>query len=411
MAYPTTFMSNYNFAVNFQNRLNEITTTTIRNRVLLTMMQSLGRIMPADGGELLEWIVYMRNPKPRGYSGEGVPEYNAPDSFRTARLPWGSYHHGLKLDRIKIQTNKGKQAFINVISQSIQEVSDSFTNRWPEYFYQDGDNPPGGEARPLIGFYTWLGKYSTNTAAAYQGYQGKVRIVSGSYAGITMDLGTESSEWAGDDGYDTVQAGSATLGTTTGQKWWPHGQGDSAYDFFHPLVVKTASASWGSNPAFDEVYCEKMLDFGIMYSRRNSKGDKGPINLIISATTPMLSIRNRFAATYRTMSEIIPSDPGRGNGPGMGPGSAYGKPIYQFNGCYLVDDYDMPNSSDLIGLNLQTISYRPVHPYNQTTGQTPIMEPYEGEIPGGGGKLLGGFNLGQLQIDTPRNSVLWSPLV
>lgn len=408
MSAPNGFPSNYVFATTFQNRLASITDTTIRNRVLLMMLQSRGRIMPADGGAILEWDVYMRNPKPKGFNSEVTPEYNSPDSLRVARLGWGAYHHGIKLDRITIQTNKGKQAFINVVTKSIKEVEQSFSQRWPEYFYQDGDNPPDGEPRPLQGFYTWFNKYVNNTTAAYQGYQGKVRIASGSYATLTMDLGTDSSDWAGPDGYDTVQTTNSEPGVTAGQKWWPAGKGDAAYDYWHPLIVNTSATSWGTNPGFDEIYCEKQLDFGIIYSRRVSKGDKGPINIILCGQQPMITIRSHFQATYRTMAEILPTDP-KGAPAGMS-GRAYATPIYQYNGVYLIDDYDMPNQTDLIGLNLDTIAYRPVHNYNAVTGTFPLMEPYDGEIPGGSGRLIGGFSLGQLQLDTPRNTVLWKPL-
>lgn len=409
MAYPITFGSDYGYATNFQNRLNEITNTIFRNKVLLGLMQMHGGITPSKGGELLEWVINMRNPKPRGYTGEGVPEYNTPDSKRTARLPWGAYHHGLKLDRIKLQVNRGPTAFVNIYEDALQEVRNAYEQRWPEYFYQDGDNPPGGEPKPLIGFYTWLGKYSTSSATTAQGYQGKVRIVTGSYAGITMDLGNESSEWQGDDLYDTVQTTNTAKGITATEKWWPAGQGDPAYDFWHPLVVNTSTTKWGSSPSFDAVYCEDMLDFGIMFSRRNAQGDKGPINLVITGTSNMLTIRKRYQSTYRTMTEVKPDDPKGGMGVQNGPGLSFGKPVHFVNGCYLCDDYDMPNSADLIGLNLNTIHYHPCFPYS-ASGQIQIMEPYEGEIPGGGGKLIGGFNLGQMNIDTPRNSVLWTPL-
>lgn len=402
------FTSQYMFASTFQNRISEIANNTIRNRVLLMMLQSRGRILPPDGGEPLEWIVHMRNPKPRGYNPDGAPDYSAPDSKRTARLNYAMYHHGVRLNRKDLAVNKGKQQFINIFQDAIREVEDSFGQRWPEYLYQDGDNPAGAEPLPLMGFYTIYNKYVANTAAAYQGYQGKVRIVSGSYAGLTMDLGTESSEWQGPDGYDTVQSTDATLGVTANQKWWPFGQGDSAYDYWHPLIVKTASTSWGSNPAFNEVYCEEMLDFGLQYSNRVAKGDKGAISIILSATDPMLTIRKRFASTYRTMAEILPTDPMTGR-PG-GEGAAYGRPVYLYNGRYLVDDFDMPNNTDLIGLKLETIAYHPVHAYDQTTGATPIMEPFDGDIPGGAGKLIGGFSLGQLRL-SPRDLVFWTPLV
>lgn len=408
----TAFSSRNAFAVQFQNRLTEITNATMRNRVLLMMMMSRNRIKPAEGGEFLEWNVYMRNPKPRGYSGEGVPEYNDPDSLVTARLGWASYHYGLRLGRHKLQTNFGKTQFVNLLTKSLQEVEDSFVNRWPELFYQDIDNPDAtNDPKPMAGFYSWFAKYIDSAAAADQGYQGKVRLCSGSYADIVMDLGTESSDWKGDDGFSTVQTTDADLGVTAGESWWPYGRGDSAFDYFHPLVVNTSTSKWGTGAGFNVTYCTKQLDFGIQFSRRTAKGDKGQINLILTGTQSMLTIKERFENTYRTLPEIIPNDPMGGPGANTGSGLAYGQPIYQYSGCYLVDDFDMPNSHDLIGLNLDRISYQPCFPYqNAGPSRIPIMEPYEGEYPGGGGRMLGGFTLGQLMTDTPRGTCLWSPL-
>jgi len=408
MAAYNGWLTQYDFATTMQNRLGDITDQTKRNRVLINMMESKGNIKPPEGGAVIEWIVYMRNPKPKGYNRNGTPEYNTPDSLRTARLGWGAYQYGLKLDRVTVQTNKGVNQFINIVNQSVNEVEMSFKQRWPEYLWQDGDNPEGGEPEPIRGFYTWLGKYVVNTATAYQGYQGKVRLVSGTYAELTMDLGNDSAEWQGFDGSDTVQTSSTPLGVTAGQKWWPFGRGDSAYDYWHPLIVNTSASAWGANPQFDEVYCESQLDFGIQFSKRNSQGDTGRINTIFSATDPMLVIRRRFSTTYRTYASILQTDP---NGPPASmEGRAYGTEIYVYNGCYLIDEFDMPNSSDLIGLNMDTLSYHPSHPYDEARGSYMLMEPYFGEIPGGSGKLIGGFAVGQLRINSPRNSVLFTPL-
>lgn len=401
------FLTQYDFATTMQNRLSDITDQTKRHRVLVNMMESKGNIKPPEGGAVIEWIVYMRNPKPKGYNRNGTPEYNTPDSLRTARLGWGAYQYGQKLDRVTVQVNKGVNQFINIVNQAVTEVEMSFTQRWPEYFWQDGDNPPDGEPEPIRGFYTWFSKYIANAGNAYQGYQGKVRLVSGSYAELPMDLGTDSSDWAGNDGSDTVQTTNAATGVTAGQKWWPYGHGDSAYDYWHPLLINTSTAKWGTNAAFDETYCESMLDFGIQFSKRNSQGNSGRINVIFSSTDPMLVIRRRFQSTYRTYAQILPGDP---NGtPSNMEGRAYGTEIYVYNGCYLVDEFDVPNSQDLIGLNMDTLSYHPSHPYDEGRQSYMLMEPYFGEIQGGSGKLIGGFAVGQLRINSPRNSVLWSP--
>lgn len=403
------FHSQYDFATTMANRLGDVTDMTKRNRVIINMMESRGNIKPPAGGAKIEWVVYMRNPKPGGYNRNGTPEYNTPDSLRTAQLGWGAYQYGLRLDRVTVQVNKGAQQFIDIVTQSVDEVEMSFTQRWPEYLWQDGDNPEGGEPEPIQGLYTWFSKFIDNTGAAYQGYQGKVRLVTGTYADLTMDLGNDSSEWAGPDGSDTVLTTDADLGVTQDQKWWPFGRGDSAYDYWHPLIVNTSTDAWGTNPAFDENYCDTQLDFGIQFSKRNSQGNNGRINTIFASTDPMLVIRRRFQDTYRTYAQILSSDPKGPAAPG-GEGRAYGTEIYQYNGCYLIDEFDVPNSSDLIGLNMDTLAYHPAHPYDEARGSYMLMEPFFGEVPGGAGKLIGGFSVGQLRINSPRNAVLWTPL-
>jgi len=284
------------------------------------------------------------------------------------------------------------------------EVESSFKNRWPEYLYQDGGNPPLGEPYPVHGFYTWF-KPIASTAAANQGYQGKVRLVSGSYAGLTMDLGTEGSDYSGPDGFSTVQTTNAGTGVTAGQSWWPAGRGDPAFDYWHPLVVNSTANAWGPSPGFNEVYVSDMLDFAISYSRRVASGDAGEVNLVLCATDPYLTIKKHFATTYRTMAQYL-NDP-------MGQttqGRAYSEPVYNFGGCALVRDYDIPNTTDLIGINMDTIQYKTVHPINTYSGTLPIMEPWNGMVPGGNGELLGGWTLGQMYVYTPRNTFLITPL-
>lgn len=408
----TQFSSRNAFAVQFQNRLSEIADMTMRNRVLLTMMMSRQRILQAEGGDFLEWDVYMRNPKPRGYSGEGLPEYNEPDSLVTARLAWASYHYGLRLNRHKLQTNLGKTQFVNLMTKSIEDVENSFVNRWPELFYQDVDSPDeANDPKPMAGFYSWFGKYIDSTSAADQGYQGKVRLCSGSYADLVMDLGEESASWKGDDGYATVQATDASKGVTAGQAWWPHGKGDAAYDYWHPLIINSTTEEWGANPGFNATYCTRQLDFALQFSRRVGKGDKGQVNLLLCGGQAMLAIKHRFEDNYRTLAELMPDPMGGAGGVGTGQGLAYGQPIYQYSGCYIVDDFDVPNGDDVLGVNLNRIAYKPCLPYDRSgPSRIPIMEPYEGEIPGGGGRMLGGFTLGQFMTDSPRGTFLITPL-
>lgn len=409
---PAAFRGPYDNATNFQLRFQNVSDATVRSRILLSIMMAYGRIKTAEGGSYMEWVVHMRAPRPTGLGRNGIPEYGQANSKQTAKLPWASYHYGLTLLRQDLQLNKGKQKFIDIMNDAVKEVETSF-KRFPEYMYQDGDNPITNDPQPLAGFYTWLGKYAVSTAAANQGYQNKVRLCTGTYAGLTMDLGTYGSEWKGSNNLSYVDAAAFASDPTlvVDNKWWPFGQGDAAYDFWHPLVIKCRSSAWGSNPGFTEEHCDKIIEFGVRFSHRTGQGNNGGINCIIASTSPMLTITNRFASAQRTMTIAVPNAPSPGSpGPGAysGDGIRVSRPVYEVSGCTIFDDYDMPNQTDMIGFNFENVSYQPAPPYEQQpSSAVPLMEPHMSPIPGGGGQLIGGFNLGQMQTDLPRNWVLW----
>ncbi len=395
------WQSHQQYATTHQRRLDEISDTTIRGRILLALAEAAGCFEKyAGGGAFCEFPILISNPAPEEYSDYVPPNYSQPDMFRTGRLPWGAYHHGKHLGRLTLNMNQGVEQAIDLFEASMREVDKAFTQRWPEKWYQNGDSF-GPNA--LHGFYTLGAKYINATAAASQGFEGKVRLLSGSYAGLAMDLGQVSAVWAGDDGYPTVQSG-----TWAGYNWWPMGTGEPGYDYCHPVIVNTtagaaagAPVSWGPNAAFDEVYAEQMLDFGIMASRRLNGGPKKHMDLILCGMKPMSIIRNRMSATYRTLTVMNSSNV-------QSQGLETGFPVHMHNGSVLAEDFDMPNTTDLIGLRLEQIRYHPVAAYD--TKATQIMSPWSGPAPGGTGELIGGFSHGQLVIMDPRSLVFWRPL-
>jgi hypothetical protein len=402
---PPGFQSNLAVTTTWQRRLNDVSDATVRDRPLLALMQAAGQIKKPDGGEFCQWVIRHKSPKPQGYSDFSPPTYDQPDPFRMAQLNWASYHHGKSLGRNRLSVNQGKYAFIKLFNDMIEDVKRSFTDRWPEYFYQNGDDAT--EPEPMFGFYSLGDLFIDSTAAADQGFEGKVRLASGEYAGLTVDLGTESAEWRGDDGFDTVQEG-----PFAGYKWWPEGQGDAGYDYMHPLIVNCtageadgAPQSWGPNADLNSTYIEDMIDFGVGYSRRINSGDKGEINMILMGQKPMQTFRKRFSGTYRTLAELLPTKSATASSQGL----AFGKPIYNHNGCMLCPDFDIPFSNEMMGFNLMDVEYLPVSAYD-ANGNLPIMTPHLGPVPGGSGHLIGGFAHGQLIFRKPRGMVFWRRL-
>ncbi len=417
------FRSPFSFAINWQRRLNDISDARARGRILMALMMSAGCIKPyKGGGELCEFGVRMRQGKPTGFEDGVPPQFDSVDSIRMLRLNWAAYHFGKRLGVLELARNQGAEAFKNLFQLAMDEVTSAF-DRFGEFFYQDLANPPGGERSPMAGFYTLLNLYSNSTAAASQGYKGKVRLMSGTYGLQSVNLGVESTDFRGENGLAVEDSGDFS-----GYYWWPVGVGDPAYDYLHPMLINTGAGRtsgldvWGPNPAFNELYCEEMLDFGIVWSRSKNgmgvgrtgatgaEGGQGDDMLILSSPNPMLTIKKRFASTYRTLVELT-----NGAKRTIG-GIEAGFNVHMLNGAVLADDHDMAqfSNNDLIGLRLKDWEYQQVginsSGYKNPTGSVPIMSPYHGVQEGGVGEILGGLSYGQLCGRRPRGLTGWRDL-
>jgi hypothetical protein len=398
------FTSPYQQATTWQQRAANVTDAVKKSRWLLYFMEKRGCFKPPTGGAFAQWEVYMRQPKPQGYNEDIGPTFSKPNHLESAKLPWAYYQHGKILDRALLSQNSGTQQIINVVADSMKNVEDAFINRWPEYFYQNGDIAT--EPSPLYGFYSILSKYYSTTAAANQGFQNKVRLMNGSYAERVMNLGDKSPDYVGNDGFATIQVTDSTVGIA-GNSWWPAGRGDPAYDYWHPLVIKTQSPAWGPSPGFNAAYCSEMLTWGIGYSGRTASGDKGEIDMLLMGTEPYLALMSALQNTQRMITPMVP----KMESPQDVGGRLWNQPIYQFSGCMLVRDHDMPNTTDVIGCNLNYVEYQPLNQPDPGSSRIPLIGVGRDKITGGAGQVLYGYSEGQLIFRSPRSLVLWTPLV
>lgn len=391
----------------WQARLDRITDLTIRKRHLLSFMSNRGRITGPSGGRFVEWPLFVQAKKPHGYGRNTPPLFETPDNLRMPQLPWSAYQYGEQLHVLDLEENKGKEQFIDIVSNANDSVEKSFSQEWADYLFQDGATAT--EEMPMYGLKSAFKYYTAATATAAaprQGYDGKVRLPNGTYAGYDTTLGAVGGNWAGTNGTTTYQSGAAYF------HYWPDGKGDGKFDFWSPLVINTTSQGWGStSAAFDTTYCEEMLDFGIQYSSRNNTvSAKGPIELILLPTKYNLIWRKRFSSTQRTIVETVPQ-PAEGTiSTGSNNVIQTGLPCILHNGCMLATDFSLDDDSLIIGINPDAIEYRTVHALNSMTGGMRIMIPHRENIPGGSGIMIGGRSHGQFIINSPRKLCFWYPL-
>lgn len=403
--------TNQQYTSTWQARLDNVSDLTIRKRPLLSMMSNRGRITGPNGGTFVEWPLFVQAKTPHPFDRSTPPTYVAPDNLRMPRLEWSAYQYGEQLHILDLEQNMGRERFIDLMENAEKSVDKAFSDEWPDLFYQDGSTAAG--TSPLYGLKSALRYYSAATATAAaprQGYEGKVRLPNGTYAGYDTTLGANGGNWAGDNAstsYVSTASGTPTF------LWWPEGKGDGKYDMWSPMVINTTSQAWGTSPtaSFNETYCEDMIDFGVDYTSRlnTATNIRGSIDLVLWNTKQKNIWRKRFSSTNRVIVEsaMIPADGSVGS-PSTS-GWETGKKFIYHNGCFLIDDFGIGDSNLTIGLNLDAIEYRTVHS-KTGTGRTRLMSPYRAEIPGGAGYMIGGRSHGQFIINCPRKLVFWYPL-
>jgi hypothetical protein len=396
------------YTATWQARLDQTTDLTIRKRHLLSFMSNRGRITGPSGGRFVEWPLFANAKRPTGFGRNTPPTFVTADNLRMPQLNWGAYFYGEQLHVIDLEQNMGKERFIDLYANMQRSVEKAFSEEWPALMFQDGTTAT--EEMPMFGLKSAFRYYTAATATAgapRQGYEGKVRLPNGTYAGYDTTLGAIGGNWAGANGTTTYTntADSAVF------HYWPAGSGEGKFDCWSPLVVNTTSQGWGAtDAAFNETYCEDQLNFGIEYAAKNNTvATKGPLELILMSTKNMLIWRKRFQTTQRQITEMVPT-PATGS---MTTGSMNawntGLPCIVHNGCFLATDIDIGDDDLLIGVNMDAIEYRTVHSMGPT-GMNRLMVIHEEDIPGGSGVMFGGRSHGQFIIVSPRKLCFWYPL-
>lgn len=227
-----------------------------RNRKLLALLRSKGRITFNHSGDLMDWKVRYKRAPMRVFGESDTLTFSRVNRHKTAQLDWRGYAATDSITKMEKLKNKDSEAIIKVFSGIAKNLMADIEEWFADELYVDG-NASGNEGR-IHGFNSWFG-YSGAAAAGY------IASPSDTYAGLLTTLGNYGGSWT----------------TVSSNVNWPDGSGDPEYDFWSPLIVDYTDASWAATTDNWANNCVEALRYAILNSTKNrSKRGMLDVNLL-----------------------------------------------------------------------------------------------------------------------------------
>lgn len=221
-----------------------------RNRKLLAILRSKGRITFDHGGDMMDWKVRYKRAPMRTITEGDTLTFARINRWKTAQLEYRGYaatDTSYKMEKLK---NKGTEAIIKWFSQMVENLMKDIEEYFQDELYVDG-NASGNEGR-IHGFDSWFG----NSGAASSGY---IATSNDTYANLSTVLGNYGGSWSGN---------------------WPDGKGDPEYDFWTPLIVDYTDAAWAASTKTWPNTCVEAIRYAITKSQKN-RAKRGMLDLIL----------------------------------------------------------------------------------------------------------------------------------
>ena len=230
---------------------------TLRNRKLTALLKKKGRMSFGWSGTAMDWKVKYKRVKLTPFADGDTLEFSRKDRHKTATLDWRGYSGTDSMTKGEFLQNRNAEAIIKLYSTIAEDLMDDMEDAFSEEFYVDGS--AAGNTKRIHGVETFFGSNLTYSA----GNGVATPTSSLTYAGLNCQLGYYGGSW--------------NPGTTLTS--WPHGKGDTQYDFWTPLTVAyddtlfDATSTWATKAV-------EALAFGIIKSKK-SKSAKGQLDVIM----------------------------------------------------------------------------------------------------------------------------------
>lgn len=242
----------------------------MRNFQMGALLEAAGRISYNNGGEGFDWPIQYRIHNMEGNTGETQRNFARRNLFKVANLEYRGYQVTDSMYYREFLSNRGPEGIVKVYDNFTERLETSLKQGLGTEYYIDGD--ASGNEQSWHGFESVFKLAST--AQTVNATDGTARTANaadivgypeGSYAGITLDLGTYGGE-------------------NESGEIWPNGVADSEYDFWTPLIVNTTSTH-ADLPDSTNTWAaqgDEALRYGIIHGQRNASVDGQMTNIFLA---------------------------------------------------------------------------------------------------------------------------------
>lgn len=262
--------------------LKDASDLTIRDRLLLSLMQKRGRITYGNSSYELNWQVERAQPPVESYADGGTLNFTRHDLYTRLTLDWRGYWATDMMTEKEKEMNKGVSALINRYSRIIPTLLKSIKHTFGVELYVDG-YASGNENR-LCGLDSFCGAGTTVVGDI-------IAKPDDDYAGKATDVGDAGGVWS----TDLTTSPNASIATD-----WPYGTGSSEYDYLSPKLVNWSSTSWGTSSNAWEDNAERAIRETINWLTLTT-GEEGKPDLVLMSGAMYTSFLNLMSGRMRVV--------------------------------------------------------------------------------------------------------------
>lgn len=286
---------------------------TIRDRVVLAMLEKRGKITYNHSGDGFNWRFQAIEEESNQYSDGETITFAGNDKFRKATLDWRRYIAASKMTDYQKELNKGNEAIIKLSGRIMKDLMKSMRDKFGGELYVDG-HASGNDSR-LCGIESFMG-LGTTAAGDIVGQP------SDTYAGVSTAVGQYESTWSA---LKTTKP-NATIATD-----WPDPQGRHGYQCWSPKIFNTSSTSWGTGSTAWEDNGPRVIRKAHHVTRMGN-GKEGDVDAVVLASDWFTDYCNKQEAKQRVQIPV----------PEL---AEFGFQSIQQEGIAITKDYDCPAST------------------------------------------------------------------
>lgn len=230
----------------------------LRERILLAMMESKGRISFNNTGTKYNWRVKYKRNVLTPYADGDVLSFARVNRHRQAELPNDrGYVAPEMMGHVDTRQNAGMEAIINLWDEKTNDILEDLRENFCDQLYIDGNAT--GNSRKIHGVESFFGAAATALSPGFV-------QPDDSYADNSTAPGTYGGSWSN--------------GT------YPVGSGDAQYDFWSPILVDYTSPVTGAYTSSTRTWpntCTEAMRRMLTYTRRQ-KSKTGMLDLMLLET-------------------------------------------------------------------------------------------------------------------------------